>query len=427
MYLYHLQTAINQVTYSRSGHPPEADEFDDIAESWSNLTRHAASLRIYYSNNLLEDKLSEKYWRLPDLRDLPIGDRNHYKHFPRSLTRLPRFAFAVVKTYMTTTLPRTWIVDQALSVFQQATVRLRSQRSDEVDMYSETQIYFWITYIHLRVSHYNADDIPSLQFQQLFSTIDFDVNAWRNHYSVQRWSSIEARVQFLQPDRMPLVPVCTSPSAAPISPALRRQAQNTGLVPEVASDEELALALAVALKLVESVASVDDLDLNVHAHALLWLFHAFVARGDVRLDTKEFDTVKRQMSKKARLSEAYIDQIASIVCEVLHEAPEKWRVLPTQIEKRNNMFRDFLIEHKQLLQESLWKVSILEDESLLENKSLLEDESLLEDDCLKTIDGKKEIESSYFDLTKSFKECKLDNEDDDGDYDDAASTAWEVL
>ena len=261
----------------------------------------------------------------------------------------------------------------------------------------------------------------------IFSTIDFDVNAWRNHYSVQRWSSIEARVQFLQPDRMPLVPVYTSPSAAPISPTLRRQVQNTGLVPEVASDEELALALAVALKLVESVASVDDLDLNVHAHALLWLFHAFVARGDVLLDTKEFDTVKRQMSKKARLSEAYIDQIASIVCEVLHEAPEKWRVLPTQIEKRNNMFRDFLIEHKQLLQESLWKVSILEDESLLENKSLLEDESLLEDDCLKTIDGKKEIESSYFDLTKSFKECKLDNEDDDGDYDDAASTAWEVL
>lgn len=386
------------------------------------MMRHAAwkdYLRTYYSENLVKNTVSENHWRLPDLRDLPHVDDSHYKHFPRSFTRLPRFAFAVVKMYMTMSLPRTWVVNQALSIFQQATFRLRREHADNVDMYSETQIYFWITYIHLLVSHFNTKDIPSLQFQELFSTSSFDVYAWTKHYSAKRWSSIEARMQFLQPDRKPLVPVCIGPSVAPISPALRGEVRNTGLVPELASDEELTLALAVALKLVEGVVSVDELHLNVHAHALLWLFHAFVTSRDVQLHTQEFDSVKRQMNERAGLNEDYVNGIASNVCELLREEPEKWTIWPKQLETRNEMFRGFLMEHKQLLQESLWKARLMENESLIEDESTKADSK----------DEEKELELSYSEVSEFTKGNKLDDDDDDeeNDYDDAASTTWEVL
>jgi hypothetical protein len=190
-------------------------------------------------------------------------------------------------------------------------------------------------------------------------------------------------------------------------------------VPEVASDEELTLALAVALKLVEGVVSVDELHLNVHAHALLWLFHAFVTSRDVQLHTQEFDSVKRQMNERAGLNEDYVNGIASNVCELLREEPEKWTIWPKQLETRNEMFRGFLMEHKQLLQESLWKARLMENESLIEDESTKADSK----------DEEKELELSYSEVSEFTKGNKLDDDDDDeeNDYDDAASTTWEVL
>jgi hypothetical protein len=77
------------------------------------------------------------------------------------------------------------------------------------------------------------------------------------------------------------------------------------------------------------------------------------------------------------------------------------------------------MEHKQLLQESLWKARLMENESLIEDESTKADSK----------DEEKELELSYSEVSEFTKGNKLDDDDDDeeNDYDDAASTTWEVL
>jgi hypothetical protein len=441
LYLYHVQTAIHQVTYSQSGQPPVPGESNGIDKSWSNLLRNATwkdYLQTFYSKSLIQSSLSEKYCRSPDLKDLPTADGKHISHFPRSFTRLPRFALAVVKLYMTTKLPRTWVVNQALSIFQQATIRLRHGHADNVDMYSETQTYFWITYINLLVSHFYAADIPSLQFQHLITLSAFDIHAWTTHYSTKRWSSIEARMQFMQPDLKPLVPIINKLSVIHITPEHNREVRNLGFIPEMASDEELSLALAVTMRLVEGVVSVDELDLKIHAHALLWLFHSLVKNRVIQLCTPDFEMAKSEMCKRGGLGKSYVDGIARAMCNALSEDVERWTTWPSQVETRNEMFRKFLIEHKELLCESHWKGIQMEPECVHEDdtpKGVSEEEKTETESVSTkvsihsgqdTIDEeeKKEVESFTTEISRFTEKTKLDDEDDD---DDAVSRTWEVL
>lgn len=134
--------------------------------------------------------------------------------------RLPRWALGLMQTVMANYLRRGKALQEAMVGLQADTVRLRSRypelaQSGDVPPYSETQAYFWAQVVHLNLwslSHgsekkgatMSPEEVNSLTFEKFKELCSVDGSEWKEYYSPEVWGSVEARLEFVNPDKKAL-------------------------------------------------------------------------------------------------------------------------------------------------------------------------------------------------------------------------------
>lgn len=341
---------------SRSG-----DDFDTFYARHHQLLNQDA-WRQYYSPDFLAQATSARFYRLPNLQDLPdssdpLGQARRQKgigHF----TRLPRWARDVVRTSRRQlTLPIATITQIALSTLEQTILRLRGGGYGSVQPYSETQACFWLKQMWMDLPRSVGKEEAGMfdQFGVSLAQGRFDVWAWEAHYSPERWNSIEARIAPLEPDldgtRKSEVQWCGLPDGGVGALARRR-----GWEPEVGSEEEIDFLAAVAVKETEGVGDVSNLDYAMRSHMLLGVLHAAFASASADERERQMEDLKRGMMEAGRLDdddddESKAEQWIQEVLMVMEPYVQKWDAAPwppTAVEDRTELLRHILMENGQL-------------------------------------------------------------------------------
>lgn len=327
-----------------------ADDFDGFyTEHYEILNQDA--WRQYYSSALLAQASSARFYRLPDLQDLPdssdpLGQPRHKGN--GHLTKLPRWAHNVVRTHRRQpTLPVETIKQIALDTLQQTIGRLRKNHPS-VQPYSETQACFWLKYMGI-----DSPAKPSKgawspnEFGVYVAQGGFDIWAWEAHYSRERWDAIDA--PRLEPDLdgtlKSEVDWCGWPDGG-----VGEQARNRGWEPELGSEEEIAFLAAVAVKETEGV-DMRDLDYQMRSHILLGVMRvAFEAKKG-----QQQEELKQRMVDAGRIDESRVEQWvreALMITEPYVHRRDEW---PVSGEDRGQLLRQILVENGQLF--ARWKLS----------------------------------------------------------------------
>lgn len=310
--------------------------------------------RQYYSPTFLAQATSARFYRLPDLQDLPdssdpLGQPRRRKgigHF----TRLPRWAYNVVRTHQRQpTLPVATITQIALSTLQQTILRLRGGGYRSVQPYSETQACFWLKYLKIDSLGFFVKEEAWLfdLFGVHLAQGALDVWAWEAHYSRKRWDSIEGRIAPLEPDRdgtrKSEVQWCGWPDGGVAGQARWRRWK-----PEVGSEEEIDFLAAVAVKETEGVIDVSNLDYAMRSHMLLGVLRAAFASADER--ERQMEELKRGIVEAGRIddeskAEQWIQKVLMVMEPYVQKRDAPW---PAAVEDRSQLLRHILMENGQL-------------------------------------------------------------------------------
>ncbi|KAF4785630.1 rta1 domain protein [Colletotrichum scovillei] len=349
-YLAQLAAAMYRFSDQGEGEFATADDFDGFYAQHSELLDENA-WRKYYSSTLLAQPISARFYRLPDLQDLP--DSSDPLAQPRHkgnghLTKLPRWAHNVVRTHRRQpSLFVETITQIALNTLEQTIGRLREDYTD-VQPYSETQARFWLKYMNIGCFgksskeewNYNEFGISVAQGR-------FDMWAWEAHYSQERWKTVNS--PYLEPDldgtRESEVSWCGWPDGG-----VGEQARSRGWEPELGSEEEVAFLAAFMEKETEGI-DMNDLDYGVRSHILLGVMCAAL---DVD-EGQRLEEVKRQLVAAGRIDE---NRAAQWIREVLMAMKPYLRMNDGQSDyekNRGELLRQILVEDGQLL--GGWKLS----------------------------------------------------------------------
>lgn len=222
---------------------------------------HEDVWKEYYTPAFLLEETTAQFYRLPDLQDLPdtTGDMNRPRqkgvgHF----SKLPRWAHLVVKTHRKKPdFPVATLTEIATTTLRQSIARLREDNpAARIQLYSETQAYFWLKKLGLFSSYRPSDKWlwdPDWPFGAEVAVGEKDLWAWEAHYSPELWASPAAEVTRLDPDldgtRKSDVTGCSWPDGY----GLVAEAWNSGWDPEVGSTEEVAFLAGIAVKETEEL------------------------------------------------------------------------------------------------------------------------------------------------------------------------------
>ncbi|KAJ6085604.1 hypothetical protein N7499_005233 [Penicillium canescens] len=309
-YLAQLAAAIYRSTDQLEGDFPSPDDFQSFYTTHHALL-HSSAWRSYYSTAFLTQRTTARFYRLPDLQDLPDSDSPlglPRQRPPAHATKLPRWAHSVARTRRRQpSLPFATLTGLALSTLETTITRLRTAHTS-VPPYSETQARFWLEYMGLgspgRSGSAKAVSREAWEpniFGILVAQGAYDVYAWEAKYSAQLWEASAARMEVAEPDVDGVwkseVMWCGWPDGG-----VGSQAWCTGWEGEVGSEEEVEFLAAVAVEETVGVkAEVGELDFAVRSHMLLGVMRATVKRGrerDVFLEELE-----REMVRTGRIEE----------------------------------------------------------------------------------------------------------------------------
>lgn len=276
-----------QAMYNYSQHVPRVD-FRHMVHYIPELMSEQLPTS-FYSRDILRSECAEKFWMLPDLRQLlepPINEQNKFREqFVKKQyedpERLLRFSFAVVQRYLRPgeTRRRSWFINLAFAVLQRRTTRLRStQRS--VSPYSETQTYFYLQLVHATLSQLMTTDkseaVRGMSYPLFKETFAISPSAWEAYYSPQLWDSVQARARFVPPDLKPL-PDTIDPSTAPLNPdnslpSANQPFHDRGLIPELPSLEVLHFHHSILLEDTKPLKPTPTPgEVTSHAHLLKYI------------------------------------------------------------------------------------------------------------------------------------------------------------
>jgi hypothetical protein len=362
-YLAQIAAGIYRSSNQLNGDFPSAEHFDTFYARHHQLLNQDA-WRQYYSPTFLAQATSARFYRIPNLQDLP--DSSDPLAQPRQkgighFTKPSRWAHNVVGTHRRQpTLPVATITQIALSTLQQTILRLRKDYQS-VQPYSETQACFWLKYMKIDSPGPFAKEVSDPnQFGIHIAQGAFDMWAWEAHYSQELWGSIEGRIAPLEPDldgtRKSEVDWCGWPDGG-----VGVQAWWRGWEPEVGSEEEIEFLAAVAVKETEGI-DVINLDYAMRSHMLLGVMRAaFEAERE-----KHVDDLKRWMVEAGRIDETKATKWILEVLMVMEPYVQKRNVWPVTAEDRSELLRHILVENGQLF--ARWKLSPLSKEFNFELK-----------------------------------------------------------
>ncbi|KAG7287179.1 hypothetical protein NEMBOFW57_006684 [Staphylotrichum longicolle] len=212
-YLAQLAAAIYRSSAQLTGAFPSPSDFPAFYAAHADLL-HPAAWRAYYTPAFLAHPTTARFYRLPNLRDLP--DSSSPLGAPRPnlpaaagphATKLPRWAYGVARTRRRqppSSLPRGTLTRLALRTLEATTARLRATHPG-AQPYSETQARFWL-------EHMTLGDLPAgpsagscsttttttkeawgpNRFGVLVAQGRIDVFAWEERYSARLWEASAA-------------------------------------------------------------------------------------------------------------------------------------------------------------------------------------------------------------------------------------------
>jgi hypothetical protein len=357
-YSAQLETALWRFSDNLNSDTYGDDSFDEMFERHRDIL-HQDVWKEYYSQGLLAQTVTHRFYRLPDLKDL--ADATDTLGAPRTekgvghLTKLPRWAHNVVHTYKTQrTLSKDTIIDMGISALQQSIERLRKDYPS-VQPYSETQARFWLKKMDYRPDRYPIDYCEKSMYSEQFSTHlshgSINVWEWEFHYSPERWHSIEARTALLEPDRDG-IRTYDLPGPGWPDGGTAWEAWNRGWEADVGSEEEIALQTAVAVKEIEGL-DIKDLDVTIRSHTLFGLMHAAFKCNEQ--DEEAAEDLKRKIIETKRTKIDVASKWIDNMLEVMPPYVSLCGAWPTDAEKQAELLESVLRVNGQLFVK--WKVS----------------------------------------------------------------------
>lgn len=363
---------------------PSSDDFDTFYTQHHPLLNPDA-WKQYYSPAFLSLPTTARFYRLPNLRDLPdssdpLGEPRPHKGSGHHPTRLPRWAHHVTRTRRRQpTLALETIRQLALSTLAQTISRLEGDSSrghhPSPDPYSETQARFWLKYMGIDKPHYLAHTKEAWnpnQFGLHIAQGGFDLSDWEAHYSLEVWESDEARIAAREPDldgtRKSEVWWCGMPDGG-----IGLYARLRGWEPELGSEEEVAFLAAVAVKEAEAVIGGGDgdgdgdgdLDYAMRSHMFVGVMRAVFETAERERWTEE---LKRGIVEAGRIdeekkAEEWLQQVLMVMEPYVQKVDGQW---PAAVEDRSELLRQILMENGQVF--ARWKLSPLSKEFSFELK-----------------------------------------------------------
>ncbi|KAB8075724.1 hypothetical protein BDV29DRAFT_200727 [Aspergillus leporis] len=362
-YLAQLAAAIYRSTDQLEGDFPSPDDFQSFYTT-HHVLLHSSAWRSYYSTAFLTQRTTARFYRLPDLQDLPDSDSPlglPRQRPPAHATKLPRSAHSVARTRRRQpSLPLATLTGLALSTLETTIARLCTAHTS-VPPYSETQARFWLEYMGLgspdrsgSAKAVSREAWEPNNFGIRVAQGAYDVYAWEAKYSAQLWEASAARRKVAEPDVDGVwkseVMWCGWPDGGVGSEAWCR-----GWEGEVGSEEEVEFLAAVAVEETVGVkAEVGELDFAVRSHMLLGVMRAVVEGGrerDVFLEELE-----RGMVGTGRIEEGRAGRWLREVLGIVEPYVRIWEgVWPATEVERGEVLRRILVENGQLF--ARWKLS----------------------------------------------------------------------
>ncbi|KAK2022810.1 hypothetical protein LX32DRAFT_602148 [Colletotrichum zoysiae] len=360
-YLAQLAASIYRSSDQLNGDFPSPDDFATFYDQHSHLLKLDA-WREYYSQAFLAQPTSARFYRLPDLRDLPdssdpLGQPRRCKgtgHF----TKLLRWAHNVARTRRRQPmLPAATMTKIALSTLRQTTKRLQRDHPGVVRPYSETQARFWLRYMDTDVLCPATSGVWGPNgFGVHVAQGALDVWAWEAYYTREQWDAAkDAAAPLLEPDldgtRKSEVEWCGLPDGGVGSYARCR-----GWEPELGSEEEVAFLAAVAARETEGVdASSDNLDYATRSHVLLGVL---LAAFETTERGRRVEHLGRRVAEAGRLDESEAERWLRHALAVMEPCAREWHQYgrkPFVAEDRSELLRRILVKNGQLF--ARWMLS----------------------------------------------------------------------
>ncbi|KAF7713170.1 Uncharacterized protein PECH_001715 [Penicillium ucsense] len=304
--------------------------------------------RSYYSLSFLTQKATTRFYRPPDLRDLPgssyplFEDRQPMPEDllaePSQLLRIPRWAFTVVCTRAKQQfLPSTTITALALTTLE-ATINSLHRDYPRVQPYSEPLARYWLDQV-----------VPAFgpgpcAFGELVA-----MGFWNIHWLSGRYVAQVTGQEFTQPEKKYWY---TWPDGGTDACAAYR-----GWKEEIGSEEEVQFLAAVACQetagLSDKESALGEFDLSVRSHILLAIMQATVKDQAARaefLDDLEERMVRASIIESERVK-LWMSEVSKIMESYTHEWQGKW----PGSGKGESTLRRILVENPQLF--AFWNYS----------------------------------------------------------------------
>ena len=283
-WLYQIRSAIlDYRNHRKLGELPGPDSFHEVLLH-SPFLMYGGIWKRYYTKGIMFSPFAREHWRIPDIQPLD--------HSPTTTTvktvnkpaqnrpdRLPRFAFGVVKEYLTTGERRGAVVARALDALRSSTMRQRASDSS-IPPYSETQAYFWIQLSHAACAGLPPSDsfnISKLSYESFQILFEIDPESWKKYYTPKLWDSAQARMQYVNSDRKPLPNVIGGITADRIQRVvnLRATSSEADSVHQLPSLESLAFRAHMIRDEAKVIETPEANPITTHAHLLLNLYLRF--------------------------------------------------------------------------------------------------------------------------------------------------------
>ncbi|KAL5003052.1 hypothetical protein BDV10DRAFT_65440 [Aspergillus recurvatus] len=358
-YLAQIAAAIYRSSDQTEGEFPSPDDFDAFYTEHHALLNPSA-WRSYYSEAFLRQPATARFYRLPDLQDLPDSDspldqtrkRPHPGGGPHA-TKLPRWAYNVRRTRRRQKLLSVaTLIEIALSTLETTINRLRKKHPG-VPPYSETQARFWLE--HMGVGFFGPPNKPTTpsadawdvnRFGVLAAQGMFDVYQWHKKYSAKAWEASWGSSGVVEPDVEDAawkseIMWCGWPDGG-----IGAYAWWRGWDGELGGEEEVEFLAAVAVEETKGV-EMGGLDLAVRSHILLGVMGAAVKTGQERED--DLQELEKGVVQSRRITEDKAGVWLKEALAVIEPYVRIWDgVWPEGEEERGEMLRRILVENGQL-------------------------------------------------------------------------------
>ncbi|KAK4197625.1 hypothetical protein QBC40DRAFT_333114 [Triangularia verruculosa] len=365
-YLAQLAAAIYRSSSQLTGDfPSPSNDFPTFYTEHAALL-HPEAWRAYYSPAFLAHPTTARFYRLPNLQDLP--DLSSPLAQPREslpaaagvvhATKLPRWAYSVARTHRRQLLlPLETLTRLALSTLKTTTARLCAA-DPSVQPYSETQARFWLEHMKLGSSGSSStkEAWKPNGFGVLVAQGGVDVFAWEERYSARLWEESVARGgEVVKPDLdldgtwKSSVEWCGEPDGG-----VGVQAWWRGWEEEVGSEEEVEFLAAVAVEETAGL-GVGELDFAVRSHVILGVMRVAVLGGQEKEVLLE--EMERGMVRKGRVGEDRAGRWLREVLGVVEPYVRMWEGVWPGAEERGEVLRRILVDNGQLF--ARWKISPL--------------------------------------------------------------------